>query len=260
MRDRRFCPAPAWGRAGSANTRCNSVPTDTSTSATVVEYSSRSSGQGFVADTGDVDVLTTAVKLTFDSVAGANGGILDAGAMSVVIGGDHSISYPVVRAFREPLHVVHFDAHIDYSPFQHKFTHTRTRTRSRHIRKLDHVQSLTQVGIRSLRNSKVAVDDSIGDGNRVLGMEEFAIQAPAGIAESLPKDAAVYVSIDIDVLDLSLVPRWSRPEPDEFLHADCAIRSLRSPSARRRSGSISSRSIPSSTSARASRHIWRRTR
>ncbi len=183
------------------------------------EYLVEELASGLIADTGDVDVLTTAVELTFDNITARLGGILDAGAMPVVIGGDHSISYPVVRAFSEPLHVVHFDAHIDYSPFQHGFTYTNTHA-FRHIRKLDHVQSLTQVGIRSLRNSKVAVDDSIGDGNRVLGMEEFRDTGPRGIAESLPKDAAVYVSIDIDVLDLSLVPGCVSAEPDGFLHAE----------------------------------------
>lgn len=183
------------------------------------EYLVEELGAGLIADTGDVDVLTTAVELTFDNITARLGGILDAGAMPVVIGGDHSISYPVVRAFREPLHVVHFDAHIDYSPFQHGFMYTNTHA-FRHIRKLDQVQSLTQVGIRSLRNSKVAVDDSIGDGNRVLGMEEFRDTGPRGIAESLPKDAAVYVSIDIDVLDLSLVPGCVSAEPDGFLHSE----------------------------------------
>jgi agmatinase len=174
---------------------------------------------GLIADTGDVDVVTTAVELTFDNVTARLGGILETGALPVVIGGDHSISYPVVRAFQQPVHVVHFDAHIDYSPFQHGFTYTNTHA-FRHIRRLDHVKSLTQVGIRSLRNSRVAVTDSIDDGNSVLGMEAFRDTGPRGIAESLPQDAPVYVSIDIDVLDLSLVPGCVSAEPDGFMYAE----------------------------------------
>jgi agmatinase len=174
---------------------------------------------GLIADTGDVDVVTTAVELTFDNVTARLGGILETGALPVVIGGDHSISYPVVRAFQQPVHVVHFDAHIDYSPFQHGFTYTNTHA-FRHIRRLDHVKSLTQVGIRSLRNSRVAVTDSIDDGNSVLGMEAFRDMGSGGIAESLPKDAPVYVSIDIDVLDLSLVPGCVSAEPDGLMYAE----------------------------------------
>jgi agmatinase len=183
------------------------------------EYLAEELRAGLIVDTGDVDVLTTAVELTFENTTARLEGVLDTGALPVVIGGDHSISYPVVRAFREPLHVVHFDAHIDYSPFMHGFTYTNMHA-FRHIRQLDHVEGLTQVGIRSLRNSRVAVDDSLGDGNKVVGMQEFRDIGPRAIAESLPKDAAIYVSIDIDVLDLSLVPGCVSAEPDGLLYAE----------------------------------------
>ena len=183
------------------------------------EYLAEELRDGLIADTGDVDVLTTAVELTFDNVTARLAAVLEAGAMPVVMGGDHAISYPVVRAFRQPLHVVHFDAHIDYSPFLHGFTYTNTHA-FRHIRRLENVLSLTQVGIRSLRNTRVAVADSRADGNRVIGMQEFRDVGPRGIAELLPADAAVYVSIDIDALDLSLVPGCVSAEPDGLLYAE----------------------------------------
>jgi agmatinase len=168
---------------------------------------------GLIADVGDVDVLATAVEETFDNITAGIRGILDAGALPIVIGGDHSITYPVVRAYSQPLHVVHFDAHIDYSPFQHGFRYTNTHA-FRHIRALGHVDSLVQLGIRSLRNSRVAVGDSIHDGNRVVGMEAYRDLGTEGIVSSLPPDAPVYVSIDIDVLDLSLVPGCVSAEPN----------------------------------------------
>ena len=77
------------------------------------------------------------------------------GALPVVLGGDHSVTYPIVKGYedQEPLHVIHFDAHIDYAPFIHDLRFTNTHT-FRHIAPMQHVLSLTQVGIRSLRSAR----------------------------------------------------------------------------------------------------------
>ncbi len=133
--------------------------------------------------------------------------------MPVVLGGDHAITFPVVRAFTGPLHVVHLDAHLDYMPFVHGIFHTNMHA-FRHIRKMAHVASLTQVGIRSLRDGEVMHRDALADGNRVVTMEEFHRVGALSVVNTLPKDAACYVSIDIDVLDLSLVPGCVSAEPD----------------------------------------------
>ena len=85
---------------------------------------------------------------------------------------------------------------------------------------MPHVQSLTQVGIRSLRNVKDWVDDSISDGNRVIGMREARELGPRALAELLPEGARCYVSIDIDVLDLPLVPGCVSAEPNGMGYAE----------------------------------------
>ena len=145
--------------------------------------------------------------------------LLDRGALPVVIGGDHAITFPVVRAYSEPFHVVHFDAHLDYAP-----VHPRPRVHERpRVPPPDadaHVKSLTQVGIRGLRNTQTMMEDTIADGNRVVTMEEFRDVAWRGIVEGVPKNAKCYVSIDIDVLDLSLVPGCVSAEPDGMSYAD----------------------------------------
>jgi agmatinase len=145
-------------------------------------------------------------------------GILARGALPVVLGGDHAISFPVVRAFQEPLHVVHFDAHLDYAPFIHGLEMTNAHA-FRHITRMPHVQSLTQVGIRSLRNTREMMEDSLADGNRVVTMEEFLDTSWRGFVERLPKDARCYVSLDIDVLDLPLVPGCVSAEPNGMSYA-----------------------------------------
>jgi agmatinase len=168
---------------------------------------------GRIVDAGDVDVLTTAVEETFENITAFLARVLESGAMPLVLGGDHAITYPIVRAYEEPVHVVHFDAHIDYSPFQHGFALTNSHA-FRHIRRLPQVRSLTQLGIRSLRNSRAAVEDSRSDENRIVGMEEYRDLGPRDVLNDLPDDAPVYVSIDIDVLDMPLVPGCVSAEPD----------------------------------------------
>jgi agmatinase len=176
-------------------------------------------GQGRIADVGDADVLPTNVVDTFHNITGMAGQLLARGAMPVVIGGDHAISFPIVRAFTEPLHVVHFDAHLDYAPFIHGLEYTNSHA-FRHITRLPHVQSLTQVGIRSLRNTQTMMEDSIRDGNRVVTMEEFRDVSYRGFLDRIPRNAHCYVSLDIDVLDLPLVPGCVSAEPNGLLYAE----------------------------------------
>ena len=172
-----------------------------------------------IVDTGDVDILPTNVEKTFDNVTQMIRAVLARGAMPLVLGGDHSITYPVVRAFDQPLHVVHFDAHTDYAPFIHDLRFTNQHP-FRHITPMKHVLSLTQVGIRSLRESEEMVGGSQRDGNRVVMMSEFRRLGPKGIAKVVPANAACYVSIDVDVLDMSLVPGCVSAEPNGMSYAE----------------------------------------
>jgi agmatinase len=172
-----------------------------------------------IVDVGDADILPTNVEDTFANITNMTRRILERGAMPVVLGGDHAITFPVVRAYDQPLHVVHFDAHIDYAPFLHGYEYTNTHA-FRHIYHMEHVESLTQVGIRSLRNTQSWVEDSIQDGNKVITADEFRVLGPSGIVAPLAQDAKCYVSIDIDVLDLPLVPGCVSAEPNGLTYAE----------------------------------------
>ena len=174
-----------------------------------------------IADVGDVDVWPADVKSTFDNASDLTQSVLATGAMPVVLGGDHSVTYPIVKGFEneEPLHVIHFDAHIDYAPFIHDLRFTNAHA-FRHIAPMPHVLSLTQVGIRSLRSAESQIQDSIDDGNRVMTMGEFHDVGPSGVAEVVPRDARTYVSIDIDVLDMPLIPGCVSAEPNGMTYAE----------------------------------------
>jgi agmatinase len=85
---------------------------------------------------------------------------------------------------------------------------------------MSHVQGLTQIGIRSLRHGKEQIEDVFRDGNRIITAGEFRRMGPAAIAELLPEGAACYVSIDVDVMDMSLVPGCVSAEPNGLSYAE----------------------------------------
>ena len=178
------------------------------------QFLEREMVQGRIADVGDADILPTNVVDTFANITALTKAVVNRGAMPVALGGDHSVTFPVVRGFEdeEPFHLVHFDAHIDYMPFVHGLQYTNQHA-FRHIRLMPNVGSIVQVGIRSLRNTQVMHDDSVRDGNRVVTMEEFRDRPDEATLEGIPEGARCYVSIDIDVLDISLTPGCVSAEP-----------------------------------------------
>jgi agmatinase len=164
-----------------------------------------------IVDCGDSDIIYTNVKKTFENITRDVGRILKAGAFPVVIGGDHAVTYPVVRAYGERLNVVHFDAHLDYRPFIHGVQWANGNP-IRNVSQLKTVHHIVQVGIRSLRTSQADVADSRARGNDVVTIPEFRRRGHQAIVDRLPKSEPVYVSIDIDVLDLPLVPGCASSE------------------------------------------------
>ena len=172
-----------------------------------------------IVDLGDVDILPTNVEGSFENVTALVRTVLDRGVLPVILGGDHAISYPVVRAFDGPLHVVHFDAHLDYTKPAMGMTYTNGMP-FRLIHGLETVTGLTQIGIRSLRNKKSDYDDAIANGSRIVGMKEFRELGPEETAAQVPEGARCYVSIDVDALDMTLIPGCVSGEPGGLTYAE----------------------------------------
>lgn len=182
-------------------------------------YLAREVAQDRIVDLGDADILPTNAEGSFDNVTRMVRRILERGVFPVALGGDHTISYPVVRAFDGPIHVIHFDAHLDYDPEYLGMNYTNGRP-FRMIHELSQVTGLTQVGIRSLRNMKSDYDDAIAAGSRIVPMSELRRLGPTGIADLVPADAKCYISMDVDALDASLVPGCVSAEPNGMSYAE----------------------------------------
>ena len=172
-----------------------------------------------LVDCGDVDVAPSRGDVTMGNLTSSVEKIRARGAMPIVLGGDHTLTYPVVRAFDQPVHVIQLDAHLDYSRVEHGMTYINS-TSMRLIHQLDHVESLTQVGIRSMREMKQNADDARANDGRIITMPELRENGAGAIADHIPKGANCYITIDIDAYDMSLVPGCISAEPGGLTYED----------------------------------------
>ena len=168
--------------------------------------------EGRIADLGDVDVRTADPEATMAALTDTVRAIRRAKAMPLVLGGDHTVSYPVLRGYEEPIHVVQLDAHLDYGQEPDGMVWTNGQG-FRMAMDLPHVQSLTMLGIRSPRGKLEDFQRAKAAGVTIATMPDWRAKGPEGVIAHIPAGAPAYVSIDIDVFDMSLIPGCVSGEP-----------------------------------------------
>ncbi|WP_407049235.1 agmatinase [Methyloraptor flagellatus] len=141
-----------------------------------------------------------------------------AGIMPLSIGGDHSISLPILRAVAKdgPVGMVHIDAHCDTGDdyLGSRFHHGAPFRRAVEEGLLD-PKRVIQIGIRGSLNVPDMWDFSYDTGMRVVEIEEFTDKGWAWAAEEARRivgDGPTYFSFDIDSLDPSQAPGTGTPE------------------------------------------------
>jgi len=125
----------------------------------------------------------------------------------LTIGGDHSITFPIIEAFSakyDSLNILHFDAHPDlYDDFDNNpFSHASPFAR---IMENNLVKRLVQIGIRTLNDHQI--DQVNRFGVEVIEMKDFDSDLV------LQFTGPVYISLDLDGLDPAYAPGVSHPEP-----------------------------------------------
>jgi agmatinase len=156
-------------------------------------------------DVGDVELTTGAASMA--AIEGAAVELLAAGARVLSVGGDHSVTYPLVRAYarRHPgLSLLHFDAHPDlYDDFQgNRFSHASPFAR---IMEEGLAVRLLQVGIRTLNPHQ-------RDQVRRFSVEMIQMKDwRSDVAFAF--DGPVYLTFDLDALDPAYAPGVSHHEP-----------------------------------------------
>lgn len=169
-----------------------------------------------VVDAGDVDVLRTQPEASLDAIEQTVHRFVNAGAFPVLIGGDHSLTGPAVRALAErgPFGILQIDSHLDFTDHVMGSGHTSS-SPLRRAAEADHVQHIVQVGLRGLRTPEAAYRDALARGNTVITRTE--LRRPEGrkkLEQALSSLERLYVTVDMDAFDPSIAPGVSSPEPD----------------------------------------------
>jgi guanidinopropionase len=174
-----------------------------------------------VADIGDVhfsnmfsqeDAIADIEKY-YDAIA-------DAGVLPLGIGGDHSVTYPILRALarkhQQPLAVIHVDAHTDtWAEYQGSKFHHGSPFRLATEEGLIDPTKTVQIGIRGGQNVADGLNYSRDNGMRLITIEEFDDLGWKAVAEEARRvvgDQPVYLTFDIDGLDPVYAPGTGTPE------------------------------------------------
>jgi agmatinase len=170
-----------------------------------------------VADIGDVPFQSRyRLELSHDDIEKRFNQIVDAGVIPLAIGGDHSITHPIMKAVgrKQPVGMIHIDAHCDTGGMfdQTKFHHGGPFRNAVLDGVLDPARTI-QIGIRG--SSEYLWEFSYDSGMTVIHAEEIpGLGIPAIIekAKAIVGDGPTYLSFDIDSLDPGFAPGTGTPE------------------------------------------------
>jgi agmatinase len=164
-------------------------------------------------DYGDLDVKNLDTEEMIGKVKDFTYGLLVKNKFPIVIGGEHSISPGVIKAFPNDIAVLSLDAHIDFRDSYENdiFNHACT---IRRIADHVHIKNIVVIGLRSAEKEEFEYAQKTG----LFFIDTFSINKK-GISETIKKtkdylkDKKIYLTLDIDVVDPAYAPGVSTPEP-----------------------------------------------
>ena len=171
-----------------------------------------------VADAGDVDAPPVSIEKAYAAIESRIAAIAAAGAKPIVVGGDHSITLPVLRALAAkhgPLALVQIDAHIDTwdEYFGGKYFHGTAFRRAIEEGVIDG-RRFVQVGIRGPMYGEADFEFHRQHGITMIDIDQVKDRGVAGVLEEVRRVAAgpAYMTFDIDAVDPAFAPGTGTPE------------------------------------------------
>jgi agmatinase len=173
-----------------------------------------------LVDAGDADVTPVDIIATHRQIQAAAAKVLDANATLIALGGDHSITLPLLREHARkhgPVAVVHFDAHPDTWDCEypgHKYSHGTPLIRALEEGLIQR-EAYVQIGIRGPTGGPQDYADALRLGARMITLDEFRTRTMTSVLDevrSVVGDRPVYVTLDIDCVDPAFAPGTGTPE------------------------------------------------
>ena len=171
-----------------------------------------------IVDIGDADIIHTDTLQSHANIEKGVRAIRAAGALPVVIGGDHSVNIPCINAFDDhgDIHILQIDAHLDFVDERHgvRFGHGNPMRRAA---EKSYVTGLSQFGIRNVSSTaKEGYDDARQMGSDILSVRQLRALTLDEQLARIPADADIYLTIDIDGFDPSIAPGTGTPSHGGF--------------------------------------------
>jgi len=171
-----------------------------------------------IVDIGDADIVHTDTVTSHANIREGVAAMLAAGALPVVIGGDHSVNIPCIEAFagRGDIHILQIDAHLDFVDERHGVRNGHGNPMRRAAEK-PYVTGLTQVGIRNVSSTaREGYEAARAMGSDILSVRQMRALGAQGVIDRIPKGARVYVTLDIDGFCPSIAPGTGTPSHGGF--------------------------------------------
>lgn len=170
-------------------------------------------GRWRIVDCGDVDIVHGDLNQSFENIELSVRKIVERGAMPAIMGGDHSITIPVVKALDSigPICVVQIDAHLDWCD-ERSGQRFGQGSPMRRLSEMGHVTQMAHIGIRGLGSSmRSDFEDAKKFGSIIVTAREVRKKGVEYALSQIPKAERYYVTYDIDGTDPTLVTGTGTP-------------------------------------------------
>jgi len=175
-----------------------------------------------LVDAGDVPSEPADGRGNAAAITGAVSSIVSRGATPICLGGDDSVTIPILRGLeaRGPLTVLQVDAHLDFRDeidgVQEGFS-----SPMRRASEMAHVIRAVQVGLRGVGSARPTDRDAaLAAGNELVSAGELRAEGVAAVLARLSADASVFVAFDVDGLDPATFPAASALAPGGLTYAE----------------------------------------
>lgn len=173
-----------------------------------------------IVDIGDADIVHTDTARSHANICTGVKAMLAAGALPIVIGGDHSVNIPIIEAFegQGDIHILQIDAHLDFVDERHGVRVGHGSPMRRAAEK-PWVTGLTQVGIRNVSSTaREGYEAARAMGSDILSVRQARGLGMQAVIDRIPAGARVYVTLDIDGFCPSIAPGTGTPSHGGFLY------------------------------------------
>ncbi|KAK2161326.1 hypothetical protein NP493_1581g00003 [Ridgeia piscesae] len=172
-----------------------------------------------VADVGDVNMVMYDLAETCRNIRDTFSNLISTGCKTLAMGGDHSVTYPILQAHKArygPVGLIHIDAHSDVQDHAAgcKLTHGSPFRRAVEENLIDPDRTV-QIGIRGSSVSMEDIEYTLKQGFRVVPAHHCHLKSLTPLMEEVRQmmaDKPVYISFDIDALDPAFAPGTGTPE------------------------------------------------